>query len=417
MPDAPPALPLVHRVLAGPGSGKTRLLIRELRHRLEHGYPPASLLGITFTRRAAHEMRTRLRAPLLHGEAEIVAIAPWIGTFHALARRIQAETGRLRQPLDLNTLIPEATTTLQEGALPSWIPALRFIAVDEAQDLDSTQIRFLLELRRHASNCELLVVGDPDQAIYGFRQASPHFLLRLPELCESPCRTLTLSENHRSARRIVETARAILSPSSPPLAPGHTLIPTRPEAHPAIRHLTADSREEEAALILSEVRTMLAVGVSLSHQAILVRTRAQLAPLRQEATRWNLPIYTPPADERLDGPRPHAVPEDALTVLTIHQAKGGEWTVVYLAGCQDGLLPHVAAKTHEAYEEERRLLYVAVTRAKQLLWICRHGPPSPFLEATLRDPFDMTEERDLRHRTVEHREGWLKRLWGWIAVT
>lgn len=63
----------------------------------------------------------------------------------------------------------------------------------------------------------------------------------------------------------------------------------------------------------------------------------------------------------------------------MHQAKGCEWTVVFVAGCQAGLVPHQAATRAEEHEEERRLLYVAVTRAKQLLWLCRHGEPSPFL--------------------------------------
>jgi len=421
MSDAPTVSPPVHRILAGPGSGKTRLLIQELRRRLDGGWPPESLLGVTFTRRAAQELRARLRAgtdtPAAPQAPPRRPALPWVGTFHQLAWRIQADTRRLRQPVNLDTLIPEATATLREGATPSWIRPLRFIAVDEAQDLDAAQFGFLLELRRHTAGCELLVVGDPDQAIFGFRSASPRFLLSLPEYL-APCRTVTLHENHRSARQIVEAARAVMSPAADPCAPCHQLTATRPEAHPAIRELVAESPEEEAQAIFSEVRTLAAVGLPLTRQAILVRTRAQFGPLRQEAQRWGIPVYTPPAEERvelrLDPPTPD--PERALTLLTIHQAKGCEWTVVYLAGCQAGLIPHSAARTPEEYQEERRLLYVAVTRAQQLLWLARWGEPSPFLaQASLpghasgwgdaRDPADARgPSRSLWERVA----GWLR---------
>jgi superfamily I DNA/RNA helicase len=65
--------------------------------------------------------------------------------------------------------------------------------------------------------------------------------------------------------------------------------------------------------------------------------------------------------------------------MTMHQSKGCEFTVVFLAGIQEGLMPHRKAQSSEEQYEELRLLYVAVTRAKQLLWFCWHGEPSRFL--------------------------------------
>lgn len=390
----------IQRILAGPGSGKTTLLTAELRKRLEAGSPPGALLGVTFTRRAAREMRQRLTKA---GSAT----CPWLGTFHQLARRILLETGRLPEPLNLDTLIPEATAALRAGGVPAWIRQIRFLAVDEAQDLDPTQVEFLVQLRTHTDRAELLLVGDPDQAIYGFRNASPQYLLDAEAYFHQPCQTVCLSQNHRSAREIVKTARAILSPVAVPGAPCHHLAPARTESHPAVRHLTASSPKAEAIRIFEEIRTLLALGIPPTEIAVLVRTRRQMPVLREEAARWNIPIHTPPLRDQLEGVgntvdalRP---PRAAVTLLTIHQAKGCEWTVVFIAGCQEGIIPSPLADTPQARHEELRLLYVAVTRAKQLIWFCRHGDPSPFL-TSLRS-----------YSPAPWRKG-LRAVWAWCSA-
>ena len=376
MPTASPCM--VHRVLAGPGSGKTRLIIQWLLQRLQIGAPATSLLGITFTRKAAQEMRDRLAR---HGVS-----APRLCTLHALARRILVDLERCPEPFDLGTLIPRCTEVLQSGQAPAWVKSLTFIAVDEAQDLDRSQVDFLTTLHTHTANAELLLVGDPDQAIYGFRQASAEYLLHAERYFPPPIRTLCLAENHRSARQIVEAARILLAPIAPAGAPCRTLAPVRPEAHPAIRQIAAASPTEEARRIFEEVRTFLALGIPAQEIAILIRTRAQGAILRQEARRCGVETYSPASREEgdasatPDGPR-H--PGTAVTLLTMHQAKGGEWTVVFLAGCQAGIVPSPLAATPAAQAEEVRLLYVAVTRAKQLRWLCRHGAPSPCLVPVL----------------------------------
>lgn len=365
--------PVVHRVLAGPGSGKTRLLTQEIQRHLTGGLQAQHILGITFTRRASRELQSRLRTPANQS-------LPWVGTFHQLARRLQADLQRLPTQIDLNRLIPDATGILESGVAPAWVDALRLIAVDEAQDLDRTQVDFLRALRRR-NRATLFLVGDPDQAIYGFRDASARYLLEAERYFSRPVQTRILSHNHRSAQEIVAIAQGILAHTAHPDSPCRRLTAARAEAHPAVRQLVALSAQEEARCIFEEVRTLLAVGVPLSDQAILVRTRAQLAPLRAEAARWRIPTYTPPVDDRLAADREGVDPpgDRGLTLLTMHQAKGCEWTVVFVAGCQAGLMPHQAAKRADEHEEERRLLYVAVTRAKQLLWLCRHGEPSPFL--------------------------------------
>lgn len=371
-PSSPARSRQIHRVLAGPGSGKTRMLTQELQAQRTAGLPLDALIGITFTRRAADELRHRLRT------AASDIQSPWVGTFHALARRIQADLYQLPEEIDLDTLISDATALLTRGATLPWLLRLRFIGVDEAQDLDQSQVDFLNALLVASAGAELFLVGDPDQAIYGFRRASAQFLLHPSRYFSGPVRTITLSDNHRSAQQIVAMAQAILSGAADPDSPCRSLKAIRPEAHPAVREVIGSSPQDEARLIFQEIRTLLAVGVPADQQAILARTRAQFAPLQAEAARWGLALYTPPTDDRIGTTTPQP-PQPAVTLLTIHQSKGLEWTVVYLAGCQAGLIPHSAATSAREHDEERRLLYVAITRTKQLLWLCRYGTRSTYL--------------------------------------
>ncbi|BCB85129.1 DNA helicase [Phytohabitans suffuscus] len=65
----------------------------------------------------------------------------------------------------------------------------------------------------------------------------------------------------------------------------------------------------------------------------------------------------------------HAPTVEGVTLASLHSAKGLEWDAVFVVGLSDGTLPTTYAKTPEALEEERRLLYVGVTRARQWLWL------------------------------------------------
>lgn len=73
----------------------------------------------------------------------------------------------------------------------------------------------------------------------------------------------------------------------------------------------------------------------------------------------------------------HAPTVEGVTLASLHSAKGLEWDAVFLVGLSDGTLPTTYAKTPEAVEEERRLLYVGVTRARQRLWLSYGQARSP----------------------------------------
>jgi len=60
---------------------------------------------------------------------------------------------------------------------------------------------------------------------------------------------------------------------------------------------------------------------------------------------------------------------EAVSVMTLHASKGLEFECVFIPGCEEGLLPYNLYKNEVDVEEEKRLLYVGMTRAKKLLYL------------------------------------------------
>ncbi|MFA7323260.1 MAG: ATP-dependent DNA helicase UvrD2 [Candidatus Nanopelagicales bacterium] len=114
-----------------------------------------------------------------------------------------------------------------------------------------------------------------------------------------------------------------------------------------------------------------------------------LVALADEHVGLDLPGFIAELDRRAD--TQHAPVADAVTLASLHSAKGLEWSTVFIIGCSEGLLPLQYAETDDAVEEERRLFYVGVTRAKDALhcsWAKSRQPggrasrqPSRFLAA------------------------------------
>jgi DNA helicase-2/ATP-dependent DNA helicase PcrA len=470
------------RILAGAGSGKTRVLTRRIAYRIETGQADGShTMAVTFTRRAAAELRGRLRR-LSPAAADVAA-----GTFHGLAwaqyqqwlrdtnrpvphivgsparivrryasgdelpaalralaggdpdaRARYEEEKRRRGVIDFDDVLTRTTAELLDSRRLADAVRWRFrhLYVDEFQDVNPAQYALLQAWL--GGRDDVCVVGDPNQAVYGWNGADPTLLDRLDRF-----HTVRLDANYRSTAEIVRAAALALGRAAPATAEG------RSGPSPTIAAYEDD--EAEAAAVARAVRLAHAPTTAWSQIAVLARTNAQLDLVAEALTRAGIPVRRPgtvapldrpvvkqalprlpgaaPATEAahrlrslmLDEPDPAdaaaladaaelAVEFDALSpggstaaflawlpsareadglrsgpgggvdLATFHKAKGLEWPTVFLVGVQDGLVP--LPRGDQA--EERRLLYVAMTRAERALHISRAGPPSPFLpEAAL----------------------------------
>src|SRR5580693_8883691 len=300
-------------VVAGPGAGKTRVLTHAIAHRIEAGLPPENCLAVTFTRRARDELRDRLAALLGAETAARVTVA----TFHGLGLLILRDLG-LEDGVDLDA--PDgfdALLTLPVTALgddPAVAAGYRArwtdVFVDEYQDVDEQQYRLLRLLTSPASEAEpesrVCAIGDPDQAIYGFRGGDVGYFLRFQTDFGSAA-AVQLSRSYRSAPTIVRAAMQLIRPGT--LVPGRELVPARsdiPDGPVALRAV-ADEREEAEA-VGAEIEKLLG-GASLhaldsravdgrdrvEHQlsfadfAVLYRTSAQAAAVAEALARRGFP--------------------------------------------------------------------------------------------------------------------------------
>jgi uncharacterized protein (TIGR00375 family) len=562
-------------IIAGPGTGKTRTLTYRIAHQImERGMPARHFLAITFTRRAAQEMRDRL-AVLCAAEAGGDQLT--VTTFHGLGLRILREhheaaglpqrfgvadeaarlrvaaeltgseqggrkldlDGKLalrkelaaRDLVDFDGLVEMSAALL--GGSPAIAAGLRVrwpqISVDEYQDIDAVQYDLLRMISGDGTG--LTAIGDPDQAIYGFRGADVGIFGRFAT--DFPAATtVELTRNYRSNPVIVTAAMQAISPST--LVPGRTAIAVRggparrgghagtvpgrraaPDPDPvdplgAVTFHEAANEHAEAAWIAATIDRLLGGAsfhsldsgradghdhgkLGLSDIAVLYRTDAQAGPLGQALTRAGLPYQkrshdllarragvadimremrlvhsaAPALSSHADdddvlgqltaavralvttrGERDATVVDiraaaellaplarrcgtdierflaeiclgaetdaldpraEAITLLTLHGAKGLEFDVVFLTGCEGGLLPlrlpGSGPITAADAAEERRLLFVGMTRARgKLLLTCsarrtRHGSE----EATGRSPFLSAIDQDLLGLTMPQR--------------
>lgn len=248
----------------------------------------------------------------------------------------------------------------------------RHFTVDEFQDVSPIQ-RTLLELWL-GERTDICVVGDPNQAIHTFAGAQPAYLTNFTR--DHPdALTLKLRTNYRSTPQVLDAANALIAREA-------RLRATR-EPGPTVEIAPAPDEQAEAAATVAWLVDHHRAGMGWNQLAVLYRINAQSEALVDELKAANVPHAVRDA-ERSDPS------QDAVTLSTIHSAKGLEWDAVAMVGVSDGLLPFVMADTPAAIAEEKRLLYVGLTRARtdlRLSWAQGgaagrgHREPSRFLRA------------------------------------
>jgi DNA helicase-2/ATP-dependent DNA helicase PcrA len=527
-------------IVAGPGSGKTRTLTHRIAYLISHrDVLAANCLAITFARRAADEMRARLHTLLpdawhhvgiftfhalglaiLQEHYNVAGLQRGFRVASAAERSLLLQKAldvserraggllaaisgakRTRTPPE-NTRVAEALQAYQEaldtrnlvdyddlvglaadvldadaGLQASYQQRYPWVFIDEYQDIDEQQVRLLkLLVPPHGNVC---AIGDPAQAIYGFRGADVRFFARFHEDFPS-AQIIRLSRNYRSDHTIVTAAAQLMARSAAyhPSVSALEVEPNRITIH------QAPTENAEAEFIVQTIEHLIGGhsffsidsgrsegsdpgDLSFADIAVLYRTDAQVPALVTALSRSGMPFQqrshaslmehpgiarltdmvlaapgTGPLSKQLAAAvRPYrqdgeasSAPEaasiraafelvtplatacgddlerflaelalgtqvdtwdpraDRIALLTLHASKGLEFPVVFIAGCEDGLLPLRWGKAgNTALDEERRLFYVGITRASTRLYLChartrlwrgriRPMAPSPYLD-------------------------------------
>ena len=222
-------------VLAGPGSGKTRVLVHRIaylvRARREN---PRGILALAYNRHAAVEIRRRL-TDLVGNDAWGVTVL----TCHGLAMRLTGASfsGRAERPDGevFQEVVRQAVALLRGEGLPPeeadeqrerLLVGFRWILVDEYQDIDADQYELISALvgrtlEEGDRKLTLFAVGDDDQNIYAFNGASVEFIRRF-EADYGP-KPAFLTANYRSTGHIIEAANALIEPARDRMKTGHPI--------------------------------------------------------------------------------------------------------------------------------------------------------------------------------------------------
>jgi len=557
-------------IVAGPGTGKTRVLAYRAANLIRNkGVRPENILAVTFTNKAAEEMKNRLRDILKEDD---ITSAFNVSTFHALgllilrenyrtAGRVEdftiideddkkqiigRETGcrkkqlngiseaiteakqKLKSPgemddpelagvferyedvlkklnvFDIDDLIYRAYKVLESSAtaLSGYRERFKWIMVDEYQDINFAQYR-MVGLLAPGDKANLVVIGDPNQAIYGFRGADVKFIRRFIDDYPPAC-VYRLKKSYRCSDFILGASGSVVG--RPGMLEGI-------QSGVRVKIAGNSTDRSEAEFVARTIEKMMgglsffsmdsditegsqeAAITSLSDFAVLCRLKSQMKALekafndhripyqavgdasffRQEPVKSILDIlrlYVNPGNtflkdkiknknitkqaeygefadlikgktvreavcsvaeryfqqegkdvedpvrklsdisadfgSRIDeflnftslsaGIDTYRPGLERVTLMTLHAAKGLEFNCVFITGCEDGLLPYSIFKEHRAdADEERRLLYVGMTRAKRFLFLSHASKRFIFGQEfrLLRSPFLNSIEKEL----------------------
>jgi len=352
-------------VLAGAGSGKTRVITHRVAHLLEQGVDASHIVALSFTNKAAGEMRDRLAKMVGSKTASALHLA----TFHSLGAQMLRETpqgfglpssrfsildqgdifgmirGLLREhghhgandrrydipgivqrlslwknafietdaierhivdeydvvaasiygafedrlrtlgAVDFDDLVCLVARRLreQDDLRAQWRARFRYVMVDEYQDTNDAQFEFLRQLVSPPFN--LCVVGDDDQAIYGWRGAKVENILGFDKVFPGTV-TIKLQENYRCREPILACANAVVRNNR--TRHEKTLIPTRGTGHQVDVVLAADGADEAAWIGKQIWNLNQREGVALEDIAVLYRSAQQVKPIEAELQQHGL---------------------------------------------------------------------------------------------------------------------------------
>ena len=239
-----------------------------------------------------------------------------------------------------------------------------YIMIDEFQDTNTLEYRILELIINDKEN--ILVVGDQNQTIYSFRRVDANNMTNFLEKYEDSNNTsnsvkVVLETNFRSTQSIIDSSSNLIRKNSNYI--GRLLNSTRGPGKHVDVSLFFDDCEESANIIHLINHYCKVENIPLNEIAILFRSRRISSNIIPALKRENIP-YNNFSDKKS---RRY---QNAVNLSVLHGVKGKEYDVVFIIGLEEGSLPsYLNSDTDQGIEEERRIFYVGITRAKRFLHI------------------------------------------------
>jgi DNA helicase-4 len=272
------------------------------------------------------------------------------------------------------------------GKFKNFVPEFENILVDEYQDVNAMQIELLDILISKSPNIRLFAVGDPRQSIFGWRGSDVNYILKFQEKYPES-EIVNLTKNYRSANKIVNFMNHSIQDMKMPDLEACGF------GEAEIKLLDFDSEISEHDFVLREISNYIKNGIFGEEIFVLARTNRQLMELSRKLKIVNIP-HVVKTDELK---KPTESNNGDVTLATIHAIKGLEAKIVFIIGCNEQNFPCKASdhpvieivkmgmQEYDKEEEEKRLFYVAISRAKEKLFISYSGKkPTYFINEEMR---------------------------------
>ena len=323
-------------VVAASGSGKTRVITERVKALIERGENPQKIVAITFTNAAAVEMRERLGN---------IADEVFIGTIHSYANRLLVldgiDTSSYLNDEKFDRLFDEVRKNLKT------FPEVDHLLVDEFQDIDDDQFEFFQLLNPK----NYFYIGDDYQNIYSWRGANIEHFFNL--YYDDDTMIYTMSNNYRTPKEIIKFATSFISRVEDKIV---KRVKCMNENGGLIQLKNLDKQ-----FIYDYINGDKKYG----EWFILTRTNAQVDQMMNFLNSKKIPCDTFKKSELDNSELKEKLKQNTVKVLTINSAKGLENENIVVLGIK----PFT--------DEERRVAYVAATRAKKLLiWV--HSTKDPY---------------------------------------
>ncbi len=349
-------------VNAGAGSGKTTVMIERMKRLIHEGISEEDILGLTFSKEAAMQMKERLNIENvfistfhsfcyqhLEGFDVIPKSVPFSEEFLLKVSLYKNKMGR--KPffyqryisyLKKHKFIDYDDMLIRFISIKS-VYAYKHILIDEFQDTNFLQISVLLKLIH--DDTFVFVVGDPDQSIYRFRGAmkevSDYFIHKFHATI------ITLDMNYRSDRNILNVANKLINNNSHRME--KSLICTTENKGIVAIHIF-DSIDTYLKFIYNIILT-----THYNSYAVITRTNKQLFDVKTSIHEM-IPTFK----------------IQKMSLFTMHASKGLEFDCVFILGVDNHHIPYRFSRSMFSIEEERRLFYVGITRARHALYFIHY---------------------------------------------
>jgi len=371
-------------LLAGAGSGKTRVIVERIKYLIQTGINPKEILAITFTRKAALEMKARVNNEAVHihtfhqlcfvkikaytqkdiklidedqidfTKKEILEVSRYKNSFYKSKKPVFYE--RYQQKLlkenmldfdDLLIIYYSYLTSHKEQSHYS------YIFVDEFQDTNLLQYMLLKALvKKKTSIC---AVGDPDQSIYQFRGANRLIIDKY--IKEFHATLYTLKMNYRSNQTIIKHANRLIERNN--RKHEKELIPVNLE-ETNVYHTIFPDDIHEAKTVIRLIYYFKKNHIKEHQIAVLYRNHLRAYALKMCLKEEGVIYQIDQEDSQFVA---------GVQLMTMHKAKGLEFDVVIIMGLEQGLIPSKMDNRQLMCDEERRLMFVAITRARHFLFM------------------------------------------------